>query len=98
VVGWLPELIDDLPATYRDAVRLHEIEGLSQQAVADRLGLSLSGAKSRVQRGRERLRAELERCCSFELDRRGNVLDYERRAAGACCDVCGDEPDTAPPG
>ena len=92
VVGWLPEMIDDLPEPYRDAVRLHEIEGLSQQDVANRLGLSLSGAKSRVQRGREKLRTQLQRCCSFELDRRGNVLDYERRAEGECCNICRDTP------
>ncbi len=93
VVGWLPELIDGLPEAYRDAVRLHELEGLSQQAVADRLGLSLSGAKSRVQRGREKLKTVLHRCCSFELAQRGNILDYERRTAGECCEVCDDSHD-----
>src|SRR5829696_7555597 len=49
--GWLDEMIRALPDGYREAVQLAEIEGLSQQAVADRLGLSLSGAKSRTQRG-----------------------------------------------
>jgi RNA polymerase sigma-70 factor (ECF subfamily) len=88
VARWLRPLIDGLPEGSREAVRLYELDRLPQQAIADRLGLSLSGAKSRIQRGRERIKAQLEACCSFELDRRGNVLDYARRErrCAACCE------------
>lgn len=87
VAGWIPAAIDHLPERYREAVRLYEMEGLSQREVADRLGLSLSGAKSRVQRGRKQLKATLEQCCSFELDRRGNILDWrQRRQRCLSCD------------
>src|SRR5512143_3142200 len=51
----LQPLIADLPENYQSAVVLSEIEGLPQKEVAKRLGISLSGAKSRVQRGREKL-------------------------------------------
>ena len=85
VAGWLGAMVDALPGTYREAVRLAELEGLPQRAVAERLGLSLSGAKSRVQRGRERLKGLVLGCCRLELDRRGNVLDYAVRAS-PCCD------------
>lgn len=81
---WLHAFIENLPPTYREAVRLAEIDGLRQQEVADRLGISLSGAKSRVQRGRAMLRAALDQCCHFELDRRGNVIDYHPRGDCAC--------------
>lgn len=64
----LHPMIDSLPETYREAVRLTEIEGLTQQAVADRLGLSLSGAKSRVQRGRARLRQRLLESCQVDME------------------------------
>ena len=73
-------------------MRLSEIEGLQQQEVADRLGLSLSGAKSRIQRGRALLKGVLERCCHFEFDRRGNVMGYEPRPDRAVCRDC-DGPD-----
>lgn len=86
--GWLDEMIRQLPDGYREAVQLSEIEGLSQQEVADRLGLSLSGAKSRIQRGRGMLREILEQCCHFELDRRGNVMDYEPRPERKVCRDC----------
>ena len=82
-------MIESLPEPYGDAVRLYELDGLPQQAIADRLGLSLSGAKSRVQRGREKLKEQLFACCSFQRDRRGNVIGYTRNADGGC-ELCGD--------
>lgn len=74
----LQPLIDELPETYRAALVLSEIEGLPQKEVADRLGLSLSGAKSRVQRGREKLRQRLSECCNIETGKNG-IVGYELR-------------------
>ena len=84
VIGWLPALISVLPEPYREAVELYELKGMPQQAVADYLGISLSGAKSRIQRGREKLKSLLLECCSFERDTRGNVIGYERNKTGVC--------------
>jgi RNA polymerase sigma-70 factor, ECF subfamily len=80
----LAAMIDDLPEPYREAMRLSEIEGLTQAGLAERSGISLSGAKSRVQRGRERLRELLLDCCHVELDHRSAVVDYWERPR--CCD------------
>jgi RNA polymerase sigma-70 factor (ECF subfamily) len=77
----LRETIDELPAPYREALIATEYEGLSQQQLAERAGISLSGAKSRVQRAREKLRQLLLECCHFELDRLGRIIDYHER----CC-------------
>lgn len=81
-------MIYSLPEPYRDAVVLTEFEGLTQQELATRLGLSLSGAKSRVQRGREQLKEMLFDCCRFEFDRRGKVIDCQPRREGSC-EECG---------
>ncbi|MGI9518756.1 MAG: RNA polymerase sigma factor SigZ [Pirellulaceae bacterium] len=80
VAGWLPGIIEQLPETYREAVELYELKGVSQQEIADQLGISLSGAKSRVQRGREKMKSILFDCCSFENDRRGNVIGFSRNS------------------
>jgi RNA polymerase sigma-70 factor (ECF subfamily) len=88
---WLEELIRQLPEGYREAVQLSEIEGLPQQAVAERLGLSLSGAKSRIQRGRVMLREALDQCCTFEFDRRGNLLDVDPRPNRSVCRNCDED-------
>jgi RNA polymerase sigma-70 factor (ECF subfamily) len=50
---------------------------MSQQEVADRLGLSLSGAKSRIQRGRAMLKDVLDLCCRFEFDRQGGIVNCD---------------------
>ena len=48
---------------------------LTQEEAAGTLGLSTSGMKSRVQRGRRMLRTEIGRCCRVELDARGVLTD-----------------------
>jgi RNA polymerase sigma-70 factor, ECF subfamily len=89
LAGCMKPLVSSLPAHYRDAVVLSELEGLTQLETAARLGLSLSGAKSRVQRARKLLETKLLDCCRVELDSRGAIVDYER--AGDCVtdDGCG---------
>lgn len=76
-------MLNDLPDIYRAALVLTEYEGLTQKELAERLGISLSGAKSRVQRARQMLKQMLLDCCHFEFDRRGAIIDYQPR-----CDCC----------
>ena len=83
----LQPLIADLPETYRTALLLSEIEGLPQREVAEQLNISLSGAKSRVQRGREKLYRRLLDCCDIETVR-GGIIGYELRDR-KCNVVCG---------
>jgi len=87
---WLSEMIAALPEAYRDAVRLAEINGLTQQEMADRFDLTLSGAKSRVQRGRALLRRALDACCALQFDNSGRVLDCEPRPGQSQCTKCGE--------
>jgi RNA polymerase sigma-70 factor (ECF subfamily) len=78
-------MIDRLPEPYRQALALTELEGRTQRELADALGLSLSGAKSRVQRGREQLKTLLLACCHVEVNRHGGVVDYEPREGCSGC-------------
>ena len=71
-----------LPSPYREALTLTELEGMTQKQAAEMLGISVSGMKSRVQRGRERLRELLEACCEIALDARGRVIGCEPRPEG----------------
>ena len=80
-------MVAALPEPYREALLLTEYAGLTQQELAQRVGISLSGAKSRVQRGREKLKALLLDCCHVELDRRGGIIDYQPQCA-CCADGC----------
>ena len=81
----LNPLIEQLPPDYRQAIVLAELQGLTQQAVASAQGLSLSGAKSRVQRGRKLLKGLFLQCCQVELDRRGGIIDCQTQTKEAQC-------------
>jgi RNA polymerase sigma-70 factor (ECF subfamily) len=70
-----------LPTPYREAVTLVELEGLTAREAAELAGVSLSGMKSRVQRGRRRLRSLFEECCEIALDARGKITSAVPRAA-----------------
>ena len=83
-------MVESLPATYREALILTEYEGLTQRELAKRLGLSFSGAKSRVQRAREKLKTMLLDCCHFEFDRLGKIIDYAPNCACCTSDGCGE--------
>lgn len=87
-ITWLGDMIRSLPSGYRDALEMAEIEELPQQEVANRLGLSLSGAKSRIQRGRAMLKRVLEACCSFELDGRGGIMSCDPKPRQKVCRDC----------
>ena len=79
--------VGQLPRGYREALVLTEWRGLTQAQMAKQLGLSVSGAKSRVQRARTQLKKLLLDCCRLELDRRGNVLEMRpqrTRCEGSC--------------
>jgi RNA polymerase sigma-70 factor (ECF subfamily) len=76
-------LIGRLAVGQRDMLMLTEFEGLTHAEAARRLGISIAGAKSRVQRGREQLKSLLLDCCHVELDRRGGINEYRSRS-GAC--------------
>jgi RNA polymerase sigma-70 factor (ECF subfamily) len=82
----LRPMVGRLPAPYRDAIGLVDLEGMTQPQAAARLGLSISGTKSRVQRGRRALKRMLQDCCRVSLDSGGRVVAYDVR--GAACDPC----------
>ncbi len=72
----LPPMIQMLPPAYAQPLQMSDLEGIPQKEIAKRLGLSLSGVKSRVQRARAKLRALFFECCYLELDRRGVPVQF----------------------
>jgi RNA polymerase sigma-70 factor (ECF subfamily) len=81
-------MVNNLPELDRQALVLTEYQGLTQKEFAERVGLSFSGAKSRVQRAREKLKQQLLACCHFEVDRRGHVINYQPHCQCCSTDAC----------
>lgn len=74
--------IKNLDPKYKEALMLTEIHNMPQKELAEHLKISYSGAKSRVQRGREKLKDMLMECCNFESDPYGNLLNRQNKD---CC-------------
>lgn len=71
------DMLNCIPEKYRQALTLTEFQGLTQAEMADQLGLTVSGAKSRVQRARGKLKDAFLDCCHFEFDRLNRIIHYE---------------------
>jgi RNA polymerase sigma-70 factor (ECF subfamily) len=84
LVASLEPFVDRLPEPYREAIRLTELGDLTQKAASKRLGISVSGMKSRVQRARVRIREMLEACCRLEFDQQRRLCCYEPRQPDLC--------------
>lgn len=82
----LKPLMSGLTAADQEALQMVEFDGVTQVEAAARLGLSVSGMKSRVQRARSHLRSALHDCCRIAVDRRGGVISYEGK--GRSCESC----------
>ena len=92
----LEPMIEALPESYRHAIRLTELRGMAQSEAAKQTGLSVSGMKTRVQRGRRKLKAMLLQCCEIELENRRGIVAYQRRSGG--CGPCVADRQIAPCG
>lgn len=82
--GCVSVFVAQLPSPYREAITLVELEGKTAKDAAERVGISVSGMKSRVQRGRAQLRELLESCCEIAVDARGKVTDFTPRPQPSC--------------
>jgi len=82
----LKPMINHLPEKYKQAIILTEYKNITQKELNEQLGISVSGAKSRVQRGRKMLKDMILDCCSLEFDKNGNIIDYKYKTNG--CKSC----------
>jgi RNA polymerase sigma-70 factor, ECF subfamily len=88
VAQCLKALMAKLPDQYRIALELTEVENLSQYAVAQRLNISYSGARSRVQRARKMLKQNLHDLYYIKTDNYGNVIRCEDKVPHCCSKEC----------
>ena len=87
LAAYIRGVVRQLPPRYREALLLTDHEGLSQIELAERIGRSVSAAKSRVQRARAMVKTIIDRCCHFEVDRYGTVVDCTPRESRCGCGV-----------
>lgn len=86
VAKCIRKMIITLPEKYQIPVELYDIMGKKHKDISDRLNISISGSKTRVQRAREKLKEKLLECCDFEFDVFGNIIDYKYKNECNCKD------------
>jgi RNA polymerase sigma-70 factor, ECF subfamily len=86
LAGCVSLFVAQLPSPYREAITLVELEGRTAKQAAEMVGISVSGMKSRVQRGRAQLRDLFEQCCEIAVDARGKPTEFTPRARS--CKSC----------
>lgn len=86
IANSIREMIMKLPDKYSDTLCLYECEGMSQKNIAEKLNLSISGTKARIQRARKLIKDELMKCCHYEFDKYGTLIDYHPINC-CCCNV-----------
>ncbi|MCB1657125.1 MAG: sigma-70 family RNA polymerase sigma factor [Pseudomonadales bacterium] len=72
-------MMKDLPDKYRQAVELADLKEVKHKDIAQMMGISESGVKSRVKRGREKLRDLLVSCCGSDCS------CHEQSHEQGCC-------------
>jgi len=77
------KMMDELPPEYCEALCLTELGEMSQKEYAEKAGISYSGAKARVQRAKKKLKDNLMKCCHYQFDRYGAVIDI--LPVNCCC-------------
>jgi len=77
----LPRALAELAEEDREAITLCDLEGVNQEEFARLKGLTLPGAKSRVQRARKRLREHLTDACQVRFDAAGKVCCFVPRGS-----------------
>jgi RNA polymerase sigma-70 factor (ECF subfamily) len=82
----LRDFIKLLPEEYRDIIIDSELKGIKQKDLAEKYDLAYPSVRSRVQRGRGRLKDMLLNCCKIEADSRGNIL--KATSKNNCGDDC----------
>ncbi|MDX1544535.1 MAG: sigma-70 family RNA polymerase sigma factor [Christiangramia sp.] len=75
-------LLGLLPSKYSEPLKLADIRGFKQQEVAEKLDLSLTATKSRIQRGRQMLKEKIMECVHIEVDGQGNLMAFNIK--GTC--------------
>jgi RNA polymerase sigma-70 factor (ECF subfamily) len=82
--GCMNTFLSRLPERYKEAIEQVDLKGLSQLQFAEKLRISYSGAKSRVQRARRLLHGYMVACCEITSDKYGNIISSKPRGASPC--------------
>jgi RNA polymerase sigma-70 factor (ECF subfamily) len=66
-----------LPENYSIPLYMYEIEGIDQATIASKLNLTLANTKSKILRGRQKLKSKFLSCCKVEIGENGEITSFD---------------------
>jgi len=86
LIGCIEPFIEKLPEEYKTLMQLSELQDVPQKEIARQLDMNYVTVRSKVQRGRKKLKQVFTDCCTFIQGGRGSILGYENKYK--CGDDC----------
>lgn len=71
--------INQLPEDYRNIMKLSELDNVSQKEIAERIDMNYTTVRSKIQRGRLKLKDLISDCCTVIQGSNGGIIDYKKR-------------------
>ncbi|MDO5977503.1 sigma-70 family RNA polymerase sigma factor [Flavivirga spongiicola] len=73
--------INQLPEEYIELMTLSELKEIPQKEIAERLDMNYVTVRSKIQRGRKKLKKLFEDCCTILQGGKGSILDFQSKDA-----------------
>lgn len=70
--------INQLPEEYISIMKLSEIENLSQKEIAEKYDMNYTTVRSKIQRGRVKLKSLISDCCTVIQGGKGGIVDFNK--------------------
>jgi RNA polymerase sigma-70 factor (ECF subfamily) len=74
---YIKVLLKLLPDEYAKPLYMYDLENIDQKTIAERLNLTLPNTKSRIQRGRVKLKERFLECCVVAFDTNGEMTNFD---------------------
>ncbi len=83
----MSSFINELPEEYHHLMNLSELENMSQKEIAQQFDMNYTTVRSKIQRGRKKLKDVFTDCCVILQGGRGSILGYQSKST---CKTNGD--------
>mgnify|MGYP000008374433 CR=1 FL=1 len=71
--------INQLPEEYKELMTLSELKEIPQKEIAKQLDMNYVTVRSKIQRGRKKLKELFEGCCTILQGGKGSIMDYKTK-------------------
>lgn len=85
---YLRTVIQNLPEDYRKLIEMSEFQGLSQKEIAEELGMNYTTVRSKIQRGRQKIKKTISDCCEIIQGGKGSIIGYKPTKNKHCNSGC----------